>query len=1077
MNILLVSECNKKALTETRRIIDQFAERKGERTWQTAITMEGLNTLRRILKRTARRNTAVACHWIKSNNQTEVLWVVGNIRKFNDKGSVPTNTTQRDIVKSGSENAFHSMQTIGLLAAIAGLFHDFGKASQLFQNKLRGKGKGFEPFRHEWVSVRLFQAFVGQQTDEQWLTRLQHVSAEDEYAMIQNLARNNASHSYNSPLESLPPVARLVAWLIVSHHRLPVYPRRNDNYTNPPQLSHIQHWQDKQFAPCWNSTNMDAPWTAKEQRAVWQFPHGTPMQSAIWRSKAHKFAARALQLPLFTSPHIAPEQRFTRHLARLVLMLADHLYSSLDATAGWQDPAFSPIANTGTRQHLDEHNIGVSQNAWLLARSLPYLRDTLPAITRHKGFKKRAQQETFRWQDKAFDVTCGLRENARQQGFFGVNMASTGCGKTLANARIMYGLADEKRGCRFSVALGLRTLTLQTGDALGEKLHLDKEDLAVLIGSQAVKQLHQLHHDIADIKNTGSQSADELFAEHQYVRYDGSVDTGRLGQWLKDKDALLKLISAPVLVTTIDHLMPACESLRGGHQIAPMLRLLTSDLVLDEPDDFDMADLPALCRLVNWAGMLGSRVLLSSATLAPALVQALFSAYVAGRKAYQQACGQPGLPVNVCCAWFDEFNVAEGQHMTGKSYGQQHREFVAKRVPLLQQASPLRQASLVTVSPESASENDVVNAVSARVHQSLLELHNAHHKDKNLTVGIVRMANIDPLVAVAKRLMTTPSPANIQLHYCVYHSQYPLAMRAHIENRLDVMLTRHDEDAVWQVKEVRKALAAYPEKQHIFVVLATSVAEIGRDHDYDWAIAEPSSMRSLIQLAGRVQRHRQSVPQKPNIHILHKNVKALRKKTPAYCKPGFESGGNAFTSHDLHDLLRPEEYETLSAIPRIQERETTDPLLSMTDMEHGRLWPELLGRKPCGDNYAARWWRDHADWCGELQQRTPFRQSAPDQQYYLWLEEEGDEPRFRQPDEGTEGWKDSSGFKAIDQEYAEGVSSWMEMNCETLYQGLADSFGWELERVSKTFGEICLADDENKRWHWNEALGMFGALD
>ena len=51
------------------------------------------------------------------------------------------------------------------------------------------------------------------------------------------------------------------------------------------------------------------------------------------------------------------------------------------------------------------------------------------------------------------------------------------------------------------------------------------------------------------------------------------------------------------------------------------------------------------------------------------------------------------------------------------------------------------------------------------------------------------------------------------------------------------------------------------------------------------------------------------------------------------------------------------------------------------------------------------------------------------------------------------------------------------MNCETLYQGLADSFGWELERVSKTFGEICLPDDENKRWHWHDALGVFGALD
>ena len=29
MNILLVSQCDKRALTETRRILDQFAERRG----------------------------------------------------------------------------------------------------------------------------------------------------------------------------------------------------------------------------------------------------------------------------------------------------------------------------------------------------------------------------------------------------------------------------------------------------------------------------------------------------------------------------------------------------------------------------------------------------------------------------------------------------------------------------------------------------------------------------------------------------------------------------------------------------------------------------------------------------------------------------------------------------------------------------------------------------------------------------------------------------------------------------------------------------------------------------------------
>jgi CRISPR-associated endonuclease/helicase Cas3 len=90
MHVLIVSECSGNALKESRRILDQFAERKGERTWQTAITLQGLTTLRKMLTGTARKNTAVACHWIKSNNRTELLWIVGKIRAFNEDGIVPT---------------------------------------------------------------------------------------------------------------------------------------------------------------------------------------------------------------------------------------------------------------------------------------------------------------------------------------------------------------------------------------------------------------------------------------------------------------------------------------------------------------------------------------------------------------------------------------------------------------------------------------------------------------------------------------------------------------------------------------------------------------------------------------------------------------------------------------------------------------------------------------------------------------------------------------------------------------------------------------------------------------------------
>src|SRR5690625_19551 len=94
MNVLLVSQCSKRALTNTRRIIDQFAERRGDRTWQTAITLEGLNTLRKLLRKTARKNTAVACHWIRGKDHSELMWIVGNASQFNLQGDMPTYTTE-----------------------------------------------------------------------------------------------------------------------------------------------------------------------------------------------------------------------------------------------------------------------------------------------------------------------------------------------------------------------------------------------------------------------------------------------------------------------------------------------------------------------------------------------------------------------------------------------------------------------------------------------------------------------------------------------------------------------------------------------------------------------------------------------------------------------------------------------------------------------------------------------------------------------------------------------------------------------------------------------------------------------
>ncbi|WP_415735248.1 hypothetical protein, partial [Legionella pneumophila] len=66
-------------------------------------------------------------------------------------------------------------------------------------------------------------------------------------------------------------------------------------------------------------------------------------------------------------------------------------------------------------------------------------------------------------------------------------------------------------------------------------------------------------------------------------------------------------------------MIAATETTRGGRYILPSLRLLSSDLVIDEVDDFTGSDLIAIGRLIHLAGMLGRKVMISSATIPPAM--------------------------------------------------------------------------------------------------------------------------------------------------------------------------------------------------------------------------------------------------------------------------------------------------------------------------------------------------------------------------------------------------------------------------------------------------------------------------
>lgn len=1115
MNVLLISQCNKNALKETRRILDQFAERRGERTWQTPITQAGLDTLRKLLRKSARKNTAVACHWIRGHDHSELMWVVGDASRFNVNGAVPTNTTARDILRRSDENDWHSGEDILLLTALAALLHDLGKACNAFQQRLKGKLEGRNLYRHEWISLRLFQAFVGSDDDATWLARLAE-GIYQEQDWLEGVERDGMDASTSAVFERLPPLAAALGWLVLSHHRLPLKPPENDSETERRWGRGKAPLQADQLGGLFASIH--AEWNEisetqdpKRIAPYWQFKGGLPVSTPRWRERAKKLATRLLAR-LQNGNHWL-ESRYVMHLARLSLMLADHHYSSLeDPTHRVRgEPSYPLIANTVRKtgkpnQPLDEHILGVEKHAAAVARALPSVDSHLPRLARHKGFRKRSSHPRFRWQDKAFDLAQSLRERSQRQGFFGINMASTGCGKTLANGRIMYALADSQQGARFSIALGLRTLTLQTGQALRERLHLGEDELAVRVGGSANKALFE--HYEKEAEASGSASKQALIEEDAHVVFDGNFDSHPALRRLSDEPGTRALIAAPILVCTVDHLVPATESTRGGRQIVPMLRLMSSDLVLDEIDDFDINDLPALTRLVNWAGLLGSRVLLSSATLPPALVEGLYEAYRSGREAFQRHRGEPGLATDICCAWFDEHDRQHQDCASSETFKKAHHAFAKRRLDRLAKSPIRRRADILALPSLGKRPEEIRPAIATLLRTRAQALHQHHHtvdpySGKRVSFGLIRMANIDPLVDVARALFQQGAPDGVRIHLCVYHSRHPLVMRSSIERRLDNTLQRHEPnegepERVFQQPDIRRLLDSSEENDQLFIVLGSPVTEVGRDHDYDWAIVEPSSMRSIIQLAGRVRRHREQACDSPNILLLDTNLKHLEQsEKPAFHKPGFETDTNwRLRSHSLSDLLTEDEYKVIDARPRVLARETLRAKDSLVDLEHERLHQLMneqpaepltpkeirLGKQPKSPPLGAYSWYvvPQLHLTGVMIQRQPFRQQTqkevalallPDESGETWTlhrVEDGDrrgEKLYWQVEEGL--------LKRIDltKEQDERIQPWGASDYLTTLADLAEDLDISLGRAARTFGTVTVSESTNG-WWYHPVLGF-----
>ncbi|VAX23609.1 CRISPR-associated helicase Cas3, Yersinia-type, partial [hydrothermal vent metagenome] len=165
MHIVLVSACEKRAIKRTRAVLDSYAMRSGNRAWLTPITQEGLGELRGMLRKSATRQTSVACFRNDGGAKMTLLWIVGSKRNFDHDGVSPIATQTRKNKSFMPDWA----RVCATLAGAAGQMHDLGKYGVIFQDKLNNPKPVADDVRHEWISLLLVrQLMEGASWEDAW---------------------------------------------------------------------------------------------------------------------------------------------------------------------------------------------------------------------------------------------------------------------------------------------------------------------------------------------------------------------------------------------------------------------------------------------------------------------------------------------------------------------------------------------------------------------------------------------------------------------------------------------------------------------------------------------------------------------------------------------------------------------------------------------------------------------------------------------------------------------------------------------------------------------------------------------
>lgn len=564
------------------------------------------------------------------------------------------------------------------------------------------------------------------------------------------------------------------------------------------------------------------------------------------------------------------------YATRLALMMSDHATSKHEMTSDYAseflidtEPSDNELyAKSAKLIPLERHLMHVASGAKAAIRSI--FMHQYPAVLRLPKIHDNKPSGVFAWQQKSVDAI--LSSNMKKEdGFFGVVIGETGSGKTQGGYLVMSALRNHNP--RFTLGLGYGALAVQSGKEYQQEIGLNDHELDIFVGSKHMKRNEITGNDDEEFEIEGAYSYQSLdnglspIVEKLFTKQD------------------LSLITVPVAVMTIDHIMSAITASRGAY-VKSALRIATSDLLIDEIDSFSAQDCHAIARLCYLTGLFGKRVVVASATLPPELSSMLFDAYQAGYLDYSRSFGGVLYVGSFSNDLAPIVKIADSS-LSSFCFFNDYTKAIQDQLIAKEHRNKIATLELLPC-PKDDLSGLFSDIVSHAVNQA-----DIHHSQIPVTfsTGLVRLNFIKDAQALFLYVIENADRIKNETGWTIktnfYSGKMDFLSRKKLEQKLGMLLNRKNSDWMF-MPEVQ-----FLTEKTLFLLISTPVIEVGRDYDFDFALIEPSSYMSLIQTAGRVLRHRRDhFVSDPNVFMMSDSIRGLTSDlTEKKCRFGLNGPG------------------------------------------------------------------------------------------------------------------------------------------------------------------------------------------